>query len=406
MANNNYPNVKTFIICVLSNNAVFNSLKACRATFIFYALFYFSAIKSKINFLQLQRFSGKCEQYFRINFENKFNFQAFNLEMIKERVTECIIALDPSFIAKSGKRTYGPGSYWSGCAGAVKRGLEICGFAVVDVIENTAFHLNAIQTPKSKDFNLVHHYCQIIRENYLYFKTLSSYLVADSFFAKSEVIETVTALGLHFICRLRDDAALLYLNRKPKTGKKGAPRKYAGKVSVTQPDMNYFKRIYNTKELKVYYAIVYYPAFKRNLNLSITVFYDETGKETARKLYFSTVLKLNGMKIVSYYRSRFQIEFLYRDAKQHSGLESCQALSKNKLHLHLNAALTVVNLAKLFWLDTRESVHDPFSMANYKTLCKNMMLLNRFFTVFAIDPNNPKNQNKIKELMKYGLIAA
>ena len=405
MTNNNYPNVKTFIINVLSRNTVFKTLKACRALFICNAPFYFPAIKGKINFLQMQRFSGRNEQYFRINFENKFNFQGFNMEMIKGKVTGCVIAFDPGYIPKSGKRTYGLGSYWSGCAGAVKRGLEICGFAVVDVIQNTAFHLNAIQTPKSKDFNLVHHYCQIIKENYLYFQALSTYLVAGSFFAKPEVVQTVTAWGLHFICRLRDDAALFYPNRQPKTGKRGAPKKYDGKVNVLQPDMNYFKCICNTAALKVYNAIVYYPAFKRNPNLSITVFYDENGKETARKLYFPTGLKLDGMKIVAYYRPRFQIEFLYRDAKQHCGLESCQALSENKLHFHFNAALTVVNIAKLHWLDTRLSPNDPFSMANYKTLCHNELLLNRFFSVFAINPDNPKMQHKIKELVNYGLIA-
>lgn len=37
----------------------------------------------------MQRFSGNFEQYFRINFEKKFNFQDFNMTMIKERVTKC-----------------------------------------------------------------------------------------------------------------------------------------------------------------------------------------------------------------------------------------------------------------------------------------------------------------------------
>ena len=129
----------------------------------------------------MERFSNKCEQYFRINFENRFNFQNFNLTMIKERISECIVAFDPSYIKKSGKQTYGLGMYRSGCAGAVKRGLDICGFAVVDTILNTALHLNAIQTPQSKDTNLLHYYCQIIKENYLYFKELTTYPVADSF---------------------------------------------------------------------------------------------------------------------------------------------------------------------------------------------------------------------------------
>ena len=63
--------------------------------------------------------------------------------MIKERITgrlsECIVAFDPSYIGKSGKEKHGLGMYWSGCAGRAKWGLDICGFAVVDVILNTAF---------------------------------------------------------------------------------------------------------------------------------------------------------------------------------------------------------------------------------------------------------------------------
>ena len=81
----------------------------------------------------MKRYVEKCEQYFRIHFENRFDFQGFNLAMSKERLKECIIAFDPSFIKKSGKKTCGLGYYRSGCVGKVKRGLEICGFAVVDI---------------------------------------------------------------------------------------------------------------------------------------------------------------------------------------------------------------------------------------------------------------------------------
>jgi len=401
-----YPDIKSLISSTLVKSSVFQTLKECRRKFILNVLLCFSSIKGKINFLQMARYTEKCEQYFRINFENKFNYQDFNLAMIKERVSECILAFDPSYISKSGKKTHGLGSYWSGCAGRAKRGLEICGFAAVDIALNTAFHLNAIQTPMSKDFNLLHYYCQIIKENYLYFKELTNYLVADSFFAKSEVVETITALGMHFISRLRDDAVLYYINCEPKTGKRGAPKKYAGRVKPTEQDMNFFTLCHNTKELKIYNAIVYCKAFARKINLSIAVFYNDNGKETARKLYFSTDLEMNGIKLVSCYRSRFQIEFLYRDAKQHCGLEHCQARSKNKLHFHFNTALTVVNIAKLHWLDTRKTDSEPFSMANFKTLCHNMLLIERFISVFAINPNTAINQNKIKELFKYGVIAA
>jgi hypothetical protein len=141
---------------VLVKSTVYHTLKECRQIFIINVFICFSSIKGKINFLQMERYTEKCEQYFRINFENRFNYQDFNLDLIKEKLSECIVAFDPSYLSKSGKKTYGLGSYWSGCASRTKRGLEICGFAAVDIQLNTAFHLNAIQTPMSKDFNLLH----------------------------------------------------------------------------------------------------------------------------------------------------------------------------------------------------------------------------------------------------------
>ena len=116
--------------------------------------------------------------------------------------------------------------------------------------------------------------------------------------------------------------------------------------------------------------------------------------------------KFAGERIVCYYRSRFQIEFLCRDAKQFTGLTSCQARSKNKLDFHFNAALTAVNLAKHDWLMTKGKEYKPFSMSDYKTLYNNNLMLERFMCMFAINPNTPKNQKIVKELLDYGKIAA
>ena len=44
------------------------------------------------------------------------------------------------------------------------------------------------------------------------------------------------------------------------------------------------------------------------------------------------------------YRSRFQIEFAFRDVKQHLGLNDCQARSQDKRHFHGNRVF-----AALFW---------------------------------------------------------
>jgi hypothetical protein len=105
-----YPNIKSPIYSVLAKSTAFQTLKECRQKFIINALLCFSSIKGRINFLQMERYTEKCEQYFRINFENKTNFQDINLSLIKEMVSECILAFDPSHIGKSGKKTYGLGS--------------------------------------------------------------------------------------------------------------------------------------------------------------------------------------------------------------------------------------------------------------------------------------------------------
>src|SRR5690554_3332486 len=61
----------------------------------------------------------------------------------------------------------------------------------------------------------------------------------------------------------------------------------------------------------------------------------------------TTDLELSADKILQYYQTRFQIEFLYRDGKQHTGLNDSQARSKNKLNFHFNMSLTAINIAKV-----------------------------------------------------------
>jgi hypothetical protein len=405
MATSNYPNIKELIINVLKSST-FSMLKDTRKNFVINVFLCFLSIKGKINFLQLSRFSNSCEQYFRNQFENRFNFEKFNLSLISSLdIEESVIAFDPSYIPKSGKQTFGLGNYWSGCAKKAKWGLDICGFAVVDVNRNTAFHLNAIQTSISEGQTLLDYYCSIIKEHYLYFKEVSPYLVADAYFSKKKPVDAILSVGLHFVSRLRDDANLKYIYKGEQTGKKGAPKKYDGKVNPDNLNMNHFRKCFSNDEITIYSAIVYCKAFERNINLAVCVFYKD-GKEVCRKLYFSTDLEMDAVKIVRFYRSRFQIEFLYRDAKCHCGLTNCQARSENKLNFHFNAALTAVNLAKIDWINNNDELQRPFSMANYKIMLYNELFLNRFISKFAINPNIEKNKRIIQELIQWGKIAA
>ena len=76
------------------------------------------------------------------------------------------------------------------------------------------------------------------------------------------------------------------------------------------------------------------------------------------------------------------------------------------MDFHFNAALTAVNLAKQDWFATKGKEDKPFSMSDYKTMYNNTLMLERFMCMFAINPNSPKNQKIVKELLNYGKIAA
>ena len=63
------------------------------------------------------------------------------------------IAIDPSYISKSGKKIPWLGYFWSGCAGEYKRGLEIMGNRVIDVDNHECMTLGSVQSPDTKTLN-------------------------------------------------------------------------------------------------------------------------------------------------------------------------------------------------------------------------------------------------------------
>ena len=88
----------------------------------------FLSIKGSITFLQFERFGKFDEQTFCNQFEENFDFLAFNKILIKTHFgKDLALAFDPSFISKAGKKTPGVGYFCSGCAGKAKWGLEFCG---------------------------------------------------------------------------------------------------------------------------------------------------------------------------------------------------------------------------------------------------------------------------------------
>lgn len=378
-----------------------------RRAFLIDTLILFMSIRGRINFLQLARYGEFCEQRYRQQFEKPFDFLTFNKELIFSHGSgRYAIAFDPSHISKSGKKTPGVGWYWSGVANQAKWGLEIGGIGVIDIDNHTAFHLEAVQTLNPDDQNLTDWYAGVISERKEKLTSISKYLVADAFFSKKPFADQVAESGMCLISRLRDDADLRYLYNGPRTGQKGRPRKYDGKIIINDIDKDYFRLVYSNEEETVYAAVVNSKSLKRNIMLAHVTYLKANGKN-AHKLYFSTDVSMDPLDVLQYYSSRFQIEFLYRDGKQYTGLNDSQARSENKLHFHFNASLTSINIAKaIHWLSIPKEKRAAFSMADIKTMNHNALMLNRFFDVFGINPYSTKNQNYVKELIFYGTMAA
>jgi len=370
----------------------------------------FLSIKGRLNFLQFGRFGNFGEQRYRQQFEKPFDFLNFNKNIILSACSKhIIIAFDPSYISKSGKKTYGLDKFWSGVAARAKLGLEIGGIAAIDIDNNTAMHLEAIQTPKfkdleTKDISLLDWYADIIIARKDILQQFSKYVVVDAYFSKKPFVDKMVDNNFHVISRLRNDADLKYIFTGEVTGKRGRPKKFAGKIDFKNIDKNVFTLFDDNDDFSCYHAIVYSKALECNIKL---VFLQEKNEKQSYKLFFSTDLKLNAELIINYYKSRFQIEFLYRDAKQHTGLNDCQARDEKKLDFHFNASLSAINLAKSeHWLNIPKDERGSFSMVNIKTMYHNMLLLERFIKVFAVNPNLIKNNKYVKELINFGKIVA
>ena len=371
-------------------------------------------MRGRYNFTNLARYGTYCEQSYRNNFAQDFNFLAFNKGLIEQSCSSHkIIAFDPSYISKSGKHTDHIGRFWSGVSGKALKGLEIGGIAVVDIDNNTAMSLEAIQTPsphslKAQGKTLIDHYAQKLVERKQTLESLSGHLAVDGYFAKTGFIEAITTkTELEVISKLRKDADLRYLYEQPQEKRRGAPRKYDGKVDVKGPDKKRIILQHQDDHCKLYTGIVWSIMLKRKIKIAYVEWWKDGEYTGQYALLFSTDLDLDGQTIYQYYKSRFQIEFLFRDAKQHVGLNHCQARDTAKLYFHFNMSLTTVSMAKAtHYLPLAKKERKAFSMEDIKTLYANKVMVHRIFSNLDLDLNCKKIRTIYQDALFFGRKAA
>ena len=240
----------------------------------------------------------------------------------------------------------------------------------------------AVPTPskevlQARKQNLVSHYVSLITKQMPTLKPMVKYLAADGYFMKHDFIVPLLEQGLHVITRMRPDANLRYPYNGARKSGRGRPKAYDGKVDCYNIDKRRIKKFDEDEDAVYYSGIVYCMALKQLVRI---VYLQD--KQTKRyEIFVCTDTSLKPELILKYYRLRFQIEFLIRDARQHCGLEECQPGSENKLYFHFNMVLSAVSVAKAaVWLSLPKKKREAFSMQNIKLMYYNKILTERIFS--------------------------
>jgi Transposase DDE domain len=388
--------------------------------FILHLVSLWLAMNCRLTFLNLQRWGGRSEKSYRSMFSKAFDWFRFNYEVVKVYFKGCVIAVfDPFFVAKSGKKTYGVARFYSGTAQRAQRGLEAGCLCFVGVSDHTALHALAQQSPTPESLHrkgktLVSHYVSIILEHIKEILALTSYLVVDGYFLKQDFILPLVGQGLHIITKARSDANLRYLY-KGKQKSRGRKKVYDGKVEVSRVDKRRVPLVHADKEKDIYAGVLYSVLLKREVLVAFLYYKDKkTGKykknnkgKVKPEIILSTDTKMKPQEMCCYYRLRFQVEFLIRDAKSYCGLQHCQARSKEKLHTHFNVALTAVSIAKAaYYLSLPKKEREGFSMMDIKMQHMNELIANRIFYNLDIDLSCEKNKQIYQECLNFGRLRA
>ena len=184
------------------------------------------------------------------------------------------------------------------------------------------------------------------------------YLALDGHFGNSPTFQMVRGCGLHLISKLRSDAALYFPYAGPDHGR-GPRRKYGAKLDVHAIPERYLgqRRVEDGVESCVYQAELLHKEFAQPLNVVVLVKTNLKTQAQAHVLLFSSDLGLAWEKLVESYGLRFQIEFTFRDAKQHWGLEDFMTVTATGVSNAANLSLLMVSLSAVLVKDARES--DP-----------------------------------------------
>ena len=320
------------------------------------------------------------------------NWQLIRHFMLKESEV-ILIGGDATTVTKSGKTTFGLGRFFSSIYSRAVPGISFQVLSLIDVKHGRSWPLlleqmmpkprqikgtrpakpqkkqkprpkgrprgaknkNRRDVPLSGDLQQVQ---GMLRKVLTLMKnTLKPiYFVYDGAFGNNAAVQMTRQTGLHLISKLRNNAALYFEWQGVYSGR-GRRRRYGKRVDYDQLPAEYLTTDQTEQGIRTqtYQFTALHKTFADPLNVVVILRHDEKKGKTARIILFSTDTRLAADKLVQYYRLRFQIEFNFRDAKQHWGLEDFMVTQVQKVSNSANLSLFMVNLSQAMRNQTGET---------------------------------------------------
>jgi len=376
----------------------------------------------KKTFRNLARYMQIAEHTFARQMAKAFDFVGLNTALIKDSKVEgdvLLAAQDASFIPKSGKRTEGIDYFWHGSAGKSEKGLELDTIAVIKLNDDKkdGFTLSAQQTPanpipkseRKKQITMeptrIDFYIDHVKKISPQLLDLGiKYMVVDALFAKTKYVNGVVALGLHVISKMRRDARLFRIYNGPQ---KARGRKK--KIDNSRVSFEDFKDSAVVKLDNEHVELRSCVAYSVSLGRSVKVVWVKkliSADKHGEAFLFSTDVAMDEKQIYQFYVARFQIEFIFRDAKGFTGLTDCQSRDARRLHFHFNASLVALNVAKLqdHEMQQKAQKQHAFSMTNWARQYHVEIVINRFISMLGLDQRLIKLHPDYENTLSFGNI--
>lgn len=395
-------------------------LRKTQRNFLTVLLSVFLAVPGRLNVLNLSRYAACSESTIRRWLHRSdpgaIPWGAVHRATVSTAIESglisplCVLAIDASFHRKSGQHTAHLGSFWNGCAARTERGIEQSCCALIDVQHRQAFTVDVRQTRTGSEApSRLEQAADQLDDVLLDLQTVPrldlAAVVADGNYAKESMVETVTGHGLPFISRFPRNANLKYLYTGEHPRRRGRPKKFDGKVDFS--DLQRFDLVSETSTERVWTQVVWSVQWAREVRAVVIQQVGKKGQVTGYAVLFSTAVTMPAHEIMALYRSRFEIELIFRDAKQFLGSQDVQLRSQQGIEAHWNVVLLTLNLCRLEVLRAAGGGQDlVFSLEDMKRRAYNALLAQVILSKLDLSARFEELEHLPSSPLNFGLKAA